>query len=253
MLLITSSLAFGASVWRMSERLEAYRATDPVELHYFIQVESASFDYLGATVRIDTVDRNGRAMVAAAFGNVTEYLSVLGKDIPGLGPLDRHRDWLRLLLLAGTGGEFADPAELLARGGEGSKLVLVARGGAPGLDPGTWGSAHYKDWVYDFIVFEPTGNLTRFSRTYRELSQIQHSWEFAAAMNVTPSLHTPAMRSSSPISYPNYGPVRNALNSMGWTWPVAGVSVLAGTAGLMLFGASFVKSGSRDDPSEQAS
>ena len=70
------------------------------------------------------------------------------------------------------------------------------------------------------------------------------SWQFAAAMQVTPSLHTPAARSASPMSYPNFVNVREALAAMGWTWPVAGVSILTLIIGGLMLAASFVK---RDD------
>lgn len=237
---------FAAAGWAMAQRLGALREQDPIKLHFFIPIDADRFPHLGREVSIDTLDTPGGPIVEVRWGDSVERLPVAGRDVPGLGPIVRHNDWLRVMLLAGDADRStADPLSLLADGGSGSRLVVAARAGAPGLDPETWGSAHYKDWVYTILTFDPAGGIERSERTYRELSREPHSWEFAAAMNVTPALHTPAMRSSSPMSYPNYAPVRSAMNSMGWTWPAAGVSVLALAAGAMMLGASFV---SRRDP-----
>lgn len=238
--LVTCSLIFGGAVWGMATRLVRLRERDPITLHYFIPLEAPDFDYLGRPVRIETVAPASGPAVLVHYGDAVERLPVLGRDVPGLGPLERHQDWLRALLLAGDDGERADPMLLLREGGPGSRLVVVARGSAPGYEADTWGEAYYKDWVYTFLVFEKGGGFTRFDRTYRELARDPHSWEFGAAMNVTPALHTPAMRSSSPIAYPNYGPVRVAMGSMGWTWPVAGFAALGAVAGMLMVGASFV-------------
>lgn len=232
---------FAAAGWGMAHRLGDLRERDPVELHFFIPLDAARFTHLGREVSVETLETPAGPMVEVRWGDSSERLPVAGRDVPGLGPIVRHNDWLRVMLLAGEADRAtADPLRLLAEGGDGSRLVIAARSGAPGLDPETWGSAHYKDWVYTIITFDRAGGIERAERTYRELSRRPHSWEFAAAMNVTPALHTPAMRSSSPMSYPNYAPVREAMNSMGWTWPVAGVSVLALAAGSMMIGASFV-------------
>jgi len=244
--LVISGSAFVASVLDMSARLEQLREMDPVRLHYFIPLTAADFMYLGRPVRIDTTtEASGRGVVHLRYGESRARLPVLGRDLPDLGPIERHQDWMRVLLLAGDRGEDADPVDLLARGGLGSRLIVVARGPAPGLDAETWGEAHYKDWVYTIITFGESGDLQEEHLTYRDLAAEQHSWQFAAAMNVTPSLHTPAQRSSSPISYPNFKPVRSAFSSMGWTWPAAGVTALGVLVSLLVLGATFV---SRDRP-----
>ena len=242
-LLVISSGVFVASVWSMSQKLVAFRKQDPIALHYFIPLDAAEFDYLGEPVRFETTQRSGLPVVVAHYEGESQIVEVVGQDVPGLGPLARHQDWMRVLLLAGDAGKTADPKTILrdGDGGAGAKLVMVSRGGSPGFDTQTWGSARYKEWVYEFIVFEPGAGMKRFSKTYRELSQAPHSWQFEAAMNVTPSLHTPAMRSSSPISYPNYGPVNKALTSMGWTWPVSGVSMLGAMIGGLMLAGSIVQ------------
>lgn len=240
-LAVLSAAVFGAAVWEMSDRLQERREIDPVELHYFITLAADEFEYLGRPVRIKTIAADRGGEVSVTYGDATSSFPIVGRDVPELGEITRHNDWLRVLLLAGEAGNRADQHALMKETAPGSALVLVSRAAAPGLDPDTWGSANYKDWVYQFIIFEPDGTLTRFTRTYRELAADPHSWEFAAAMNVTPSLHTPAMRSSSPMAYPNYGPVRDSINAMGWTWPAAGVSVLTLLIGLMMFGGSYVK------------
>lgn len=239
-LLAASVAVFGGTVWEMSARLDSLRIRAPLDQHYFIPLGEASFTYLGREVRVETRSEARPPVIDVRYGEERETLPIVGRDIPELGGLERHTDWMRVLLLAGEQGREADRNALLEETAPGSRLVVVARGGAPGFDPETWGSAHYKDWVYTFLVFEPHGELTRIERTYRELAKEPHSWEFTCAMTVTPSLHTPAMRSSSPISYPNYGPVRQAIDAMGWTWPVAGVSVLTGVIGAMMFAGSYV-------------
>ncbi len=239
-LLTVSAAAFGASIWTMSNRLEALRAAEPLAQNYFIPLGGADFEYLGRSVEIETDVNATPPVIVVQYGEAVETLPVVGRDIPELGELDRHTDWMRVLLLAGEAGDQADQFELLREQAPGSRLVVVARGGAPGFDPETWGSAHYKDWVYVLLVLEPDGAITRLERTYRELARTPYSWEFTCAMTVTPSLHTPAMRSSSPIAYPNYGPVQEAINSMGWSWPVAGVSMLTGVVGALMFAASYV-------------
>jgi hypothetical protein len=238
-LALSGTAAFGLSVWDMSQKLGEFYKQDPVVLHYFIDVPKID-QYLGRPLSFDTIETPSGPQFMVRYGESTEKLPVMGKDIPELGTIRRHEDWLRLLLLAGDAGKDADPYALIEHVAPGSKLVLVARSAAPGYDPETWGAALYKDWVYAFLVFEPDGSIMRFDRTYRELANDSRSWEFVAAMNVTPSLHTPALKSSSPISYPNYRPVRKAMDVMGWTWPVSGVSMLVMIGGVVLFGASFV-------------
>ncbi|RMH30030.1 MAG: hypothetical protein D6693_01295 [Planctomycetota bacterium] len=240
---------FVSAVLAMSQRLRRLRDAEPVALHYFIPISADEFEYLGRPVRFETITPEGRpAFVRVRYGEATAALPILGLDVPALGPIERHQDWMRVLLLAGEAGESADPARLMRDGGAGSRLIVAARGPAPGLDADTWGEAHYKDWVYTIITFDPDGSLDEQRVTYRDLLSEQHSWRFAAAMNVTPALHTPAMRSSSPISYPNFGPVRRAYAAMGWTWPAAGVGALGVMVGLLVLGASLVKTPAGADP-----
>ena len=246
-ILAVSLCAFGGSMWGMSQRLDEFRTDEPLDPNYFIPLGEEAFPYLRRDVVIETRPDAAPPVVSISYGDETEVIPIVGRDVPELGGLDRHLDWLRVLLLAGEQGKQANRNRLLEEPAPGSQLVVVARGGAPGFDPETWGTAHYKDWVYTFLVLEPDGSITRFNKTYRELSKSPHTWEFATAMTVTPSLHTPAMRSSSPISYPNYSPVRDAFGSMGWTWPVAGFSMLGCVIGTMVFAGSFVSRGFEED------
>jgi hypothetical protein len=175
------------------------------------------------------------------WGDEQARLPVGGLDAEALPGLARYADWLSVMMVA-EGFESLGRVEEQVRAGEiPARLVVVARSAPPGMDPESWGAAKYKDAVYAFLELEPDGTIVRSERTYRELAGDVYSWRHVAAMKVTPGLNTPSSRSVSPISYPNYAGVRQAMNAMGWTWPAFGVGALGTLTGLLIFLTSFVR------------
>jgi len=227
------------SVGAMAQRLAEHNREDPPVPFATIRPQDPSFTYRGVDFALEPRETDPPA-VHIRWGDETVTLPVTGTDVPALPGLLRHRDWLAVLMIAEGAEKLGDVEDLVRTGAIPARLVVVARAAAPGRDPETWGAATYKDYVYTYLELEPDGAITRSERTYREIYNDVSSWRHVAAMQVTGGLNTPSSRGVSPISYPNYAGVQEAMNAMGWTWPAFGVAALAGLSGAILTLGSFV-------------
>jgi len=220
------------------------------------KVAPDTFEYFGAVQGAVEDVQNG---VVLRWGDESVTLPMTGsvtKELPGLA---RYRGWFAILALVPVehGETLAQVQTALAQGEVEPTLVAVLRSPPPGVDADTWGAAEYKDWRYTYYTLTPQGTIERFDepftytyygneitetgyRSYRALERDPYTWQFVAAMHITPGLHIPAARNSSPFAYPNYAGTRRAMGAMGWTWPVAGLAILTLIVGGLMFAASFV-------------
>lgn len=239
-LLLGSVALIGVSSVAMAFRLAERNQQDRPTPFATVVAAETEFEYGGVPFRLEPVE-GPPAQVEIAWGDETARLPVGGIDNESLPGLIRYVDWLSVMMVAEGVGRLGDVEDQVRSGEIPARLVVVARSAPPGMDPESWGAAKYKDAVYTFLELEPDGAMTRSERTYRELAGDVYSWRHVAAMKVTPGLNTPSSRSVSPISYPNYAGVRQAMVAMGWTWPAFGVGALGTLTGLLVFLTSFVR------------
>lgn len=149
--------------------------------------------------------------------------------LPGLL---RHDDWLSVLGFAEGARTEVDIAAGVRDGVIKPRLIVAMRFLPEGFDPGSWGKVRRADWVYRFVEFvRPQDGPEPFrivEGTYREINKLGDPafrretgreadyWQFAAMQQVTP----PTLFRSRNRD------VSEAMESMGWTWPAAWVSVL---------------------------
>jgi len=238
-LTVVSASTLTWSVLAMADRLASQERTEP--LWYAHQIRGERFEYRGRPVRIGRLADQVGEFIEVRWGEQSaRFPAGRSQSDQRLPEQVRQQEWLAVLEMASVRGDEQALERALAQGSAETRLVVVARRPAPGYDPETWGQAMYKDWVYEFVVLHADGSMTQHSRTYDELIDKPNSRDFVAGMHVTPTLNTPAMRSSSPIAYPNYEPVQDAFGAMGWTWPAAGFSTLGLIVGAMSLAGSFV-------------
>jgi len=232
----------------MARRLRAhYRAEgrSPAELWWLQRATKPAFTFEGRECSVKAIPSSegdkGVAGVRVTWGEAHEDLAIGGRIVKELPDLKRYEDWIAVLRMASGASAKEVQAKEATGGTERPRLLVVARQPAEGYDAKTWGVARYKDWRYVFLELGVDGGITRSESVYRDLDDDPRSWRFAAAMQVTPGLFTPGMRSASPFSYPNYKPVQSAMASMGWTWPASGVAVLTLVVGGLLLASSYVR------------
>lgn len=228
-------------VARLSERdnhlVWLHRAITSTEFDYrghpgrVLTLPAARADGAGAPDRVALEWRGQRAEFGIEPGTRVE---------PRLPGLLAHEDWLKVLVLA----EGARTEHDIQRGVEAGeivpRLVVAMRRPAEGYDPQSWGLVRRREWRYRLVELLPDGPAESSIRvtdsTYAELDKLGNAawrrdqgregdaWMFAAMQQVTPST---LFRTRS-------RPVDEAMRSMGWTWSVAGVSMTALIAGVLV-------------------
>lgn len=241
----------------MARKVGAHREQVSGERWAVQRVADGEFAYFdGVSGRV--VEQSATA-IRLEWGDDAVEIPVGGRNAPGLPGVLRYEAWFAILAMAPARGDIEELEQGLADGSIQPRFVAVARQPAPGVDPETWGVADTSDWRFLFWTLTPEGTIERFDepysytyygkevveagyRSYKALKRLpSSSWQFVAAMEVTPGLHTPAARNSSPISYPNYAGVRDDIDAMGWTWPASGVAFLVLIVGVLFLAASFVR------------
>lgn len=165
------------------------------------------------------------------------------RNDPRLPGLDRFGDWLSVIPMVTGASTEAEVRRRLAEGDLTPRLLVAVRRPAEGFDPDTWGLVRRKEWRYTFALLDvdaPVEScIEMVDETYSDLDKLgdpeyrraegreDELWKFQAMLQVTP-----------PAAYRSKNrPLAGAMAAMGWTWPVAGLSVLAltfGAAGLAL-------------------
>jgi hypothetical protein len=241
----------------MARKVGAHRGQVSGERWAIQRVADGEFTYFdGVSGRV--VEQSANA-IRLEWGEDAVEIPIGGRNAPGLPGVLRYEAWFAILAMAPAQGDIEELEQGLADGSIQPRFVAVARQPAPGVDPETWGVADTSDWRFLFWTLTPEGKIERFDepysytyygrevietgyRSYKALKRLpSSSWQFVAAMEVTPGLHTPASRNSSPISYPNYAGVRDDIDAMGWTWPASGVAFLVLIVGVLFLAASFVR------------
>ena len=169
----------------------------------------------------------------------TAILPIVGDDQPGFPGLMRFEDWLRITPMARANAtNNREIVEMLRTGQAKPRLIIAARYPAEGFDPESWGLVRRQDWPYAFIELHtnPDHNppITLDRATYRQLEDAvapgpyskpvdlteeqfeTRRWQHAAMLQVTPDTLYRARDKQ----------VLAGMEAMGWTWPVAGLSVM---------------------------
>ena len=214
------------------------------------------------------------------FREQTFDIPVQDRDKKLLPALQRFEDWLLVTPMIDGVDSDLDLNEVIKNGDVSPRLIVVARFLAPDFDPETWGTVRRAEWEYWFIELlidgPPEDAIRVTKRSYRELQGIAEQllaqlddvddirdirqvtsferlynrvgdddptdndafpatplvdmyWQYQAMLQITP-----------PLQYPRTQVTDYAMKSMGWTWPVAGVSALLAFAGIVLIAASRV-------------
>jgi hypothetical protein len=96
-----------------------------------------------------------------------------------------------------------------------------------------------KAWRYEILEFAPVGVETDgpmirvHEIPYDELPELERTWQYAAALNVTPPLKFPKLKDPMKSN--------RGLNGVTWPFPVAGSAILVGSLGLIVLSGSFVR------------
>ncbi len=177
------------------------------------------------------------------------------EDKPDLPGLLKHEDWFKLVPMAVGPYRTQDDFQKALQAGEVKpRLIAAARYPAEGFDPGKWGSVRRREWRYRFVEFlhdaPPEASIRVTETTYGDLDRVfapgphdkpsetpltdeqkyARLWEYYAMLQVTP----PTMyRARDKL-------VADGMHAMGWTWPVAGGSVIVAAVGAVVLGASRV-------------
>lgn len=177
----------------------------------------------------------------------TVYLPIVGADQPAYPGLMRFEDWFRITPMVVTKATSnAQIAEMLKRNLVQPRLIVAARYPAEGFDPESWGLVRRQDWPYAFVELRADGPdeqaVTLARASYRELEDLfspgmrakpttlseaeknERYWQHSAMLQVTPSVLYRARDKQ----------IEAGMRAMGWTWPVAGVSVMGVIIGLGL-------------------
>jgi hypothetical protein len=250
-LAVVSAGVFLVSGYFMAQRVQAYYRAEPPPQFLLTQTRERSFTAFARPVKIDDdTTPDGRRALRIRFGDA-ELLLPVHAGAPNVPHLGAYDEWLAVLafqpMVAGqVKVDVADPASA-------GRLVLIKRNAAPGFeedDPA--GLVGRKLWTFDLIEFKSDGTLSQRLLQFRDrrgrlpaldadpkspVESIQErSWEWQAALFAIPKLYISSYRYRTDAV--NGNPENEG---MGWTLPAAGVSVLAGTAGIALFLSGFVR------------
>lgn len=210
----------------MSERIAGFNAGRT--RHVFRAISVREFTYAGrpSTIR-DEVDADGRRWVAIRYGEAERRIPV-----PPSASIDereaslaRHQEWLKVLRFVPlTGSSAADIDRRIDAGELKDRLAVVARQGPETGDAMADLDAFRKRPTFLFVEFLEAGGLAETSRWFNIAPEplgpeadrlVEGTWEYDAALSVRPLRGKPKPKFSD-----------NAVGSLGWTLPVAFLSML---------------------------
>ncbi len=207
-------------------------------------IHGQQFQFRGQSVEIDVVETTeasdeGRRLRISFRGREWSFEIEPGmQDDSRLPGLKRFEDWLRVVpMVTGVQTE-EEVVSGLADGSLQPQLLIAMRLLAEGYDPESWGLVRRKDWRYRFALLDVNAPLDQAVQihegTYVDLDLLgdptyraaqgreSELWKFHAMLQVTPAT---AYRSKN-------RPLTEVMRTIGWTWPVAGFSILAISGGL---------------------
>ncbi len=172
------------------------------------------------------------------------------RSIPMTGMIDprlpgfaRFRDNQITLVLISEERPARTPEGLESEPAAPDRLVLAARierDLRPDEDPSQMaGLVDRKAWRYELLEFVPMGDesagpsIRVHEIPYADLPELERTWQYAAALNVTPPLKFPKLKDPMQSN--------RGLDGVSWPFPLAGSAVLAGALGVIVLSGSFVR------------
>lgn len=270
----------GASVgtWFMAQRVQAFNTTLPEQ--YLFKAESTrSINAFGRAITLEdttvSVGDTGQtqAAIRVTYGDSSVTIPVIAPKVKGFKDLSTYEESFRVLSFAPIKD---GKAEIKPFSDDNWRAIVVARETRPGFDQNTWGEVRIKDWTWVIYEFLPGGGIAgprtvqyrdRRGRAPAEvyareelkkagkpvpplpenggpaLTNVEpiqeRSWEWQAALFTLPKMQVSRYRYRSDA----VDGTGNA-EGMGWTFPLAGISVLGVVLGCGLVMAGRAKSSS---------
>ncbi len=268
--MLAGALALAATLPAMARRLREHNERADFQRFAFQRINEEEFSLLGKPARVAFVTRasptgeSAPDAVTIEWSGETVTIPAGGRSearLPGLLKVD---DWLQVLQMR----ELERGASGVAPKPDGTRVIVVARRPAPGADDSRY--VNRKGWLYEVVElrrpdsaaqgalpapspvvragrkdpaplvsdFTQTDAFARWTINFAALPNYERTWQYAAALAVTPRL-----------SYPRNKFTDDGLAAMSWTWPAAGFGVLGVVVGGALVASSRVRrDGSRLRP-----
>lgn len=192
---------------------------------------------------------DGGDTLRVAYRGETHEIPVTGVVDERLPGFARFRDdQIRLVVISEERPRRADEG-VTSEQVRPDRLVLAARierDLRPDEDPSQMaGMVDRKAWRYELLEFAPPGVETDGPMIavqdipYPDLPEYERTWQYAAALVVTPRLKFPKLKDPKGSN--------RGIDGVTWPFPVAASAILVGSAGLIVLAGSFVR---REPPGE---
>lgn len=262
-LMTLGAIGLSLSIAAMTQRLRQHnREADFPRWKFADAVTASDIDYAGEPIRIaDGKTETGDPAVNVTYRGETIAIPVGGRNQESLPGMLRYSDWLQVFEMEQTRGRAH--AHKGHEEGAPARLVLVARQPAPGESDLKY--LNRRAWLYDIVEFRKADDQTttpapeplpapapdaRAARTgapptsefaltpafarwrvnFSALPSYERTWQYAAALSVTPRL-----------SFPTNKFTDDGMAAMNWTWPAAGFSGLSIVIGLIVTAGTLVR------------
>lgn len=163
------------------------------------------------------------------------------RDDPRLPGLLRFDDWLRVLIMAEGARDEEELEAGITSGAIRPRLIIAMRLPARDFPAGSWADVRRREWRYRFVELLPEAEspdeaFRVHEGTYHEIDRLGDPAHRAATGRDADAWMHYAMQHVTPptLFRARNRPVEQAMRAMGWTWPVAGLSVLGVVAGIAL-------------------
>jgi len=276
-ILVVSSLSAATATYFMAGRVKAFNQTLPEQ--FLFKTESGrSFSAFGHPVTFedttvaDVKTGQSQAAVRVNYAAATVTIPVIAPKIKGFKDLTTYEDSFRVISFAPIKEGKADIKPFKD---DNWRAVIVARETRPGFDQDTWGEVRVKDWTWVIYEMKPDGAIDG-PRTvqYRDrrgnapaevyardelkkagkpvpplpkdggprLTSVEpieeRTWEWQAALFTLPKMQISRYRYRTDAVDGS-----STSEGMGWTFPMAGFSVMGMVlgCGLIMAGRAGVK------------
>lgn len=236
---LLAAAVFVASVVAMIQRVVDYNLAELPARPYFMPVEQLDFLFGDRSVTFEHVDGEGIApnTVRVTYGGAEpiDLRESIPNEIGSVPDLRRYEEWLRVYRMVMVDSMSVEAAlEAVERDEIDDRLVLVALRPPAGADTTGWGRIWVHQYRFDLIEFREDGTIVSETLKYPskrnpgdpvpEGELVEGTWQYDAAMESLPPVYR-----AEPVDN------QNASLSLGWTFPVAGVSSLVAMLSLVLF------------------